>query len=215
MHAASPQKEFKGDTATAIECYGRVWRRPESNISNHYATQNLYLQNILLGSRSKERPRETVSELSRKKPLLVAIVCWRVLRDLSVLLLRLPRKTTIWSHCLTKRVERVLKKIRDNHFLCQLSVKPKANVSCQLNFRLFVSCQLKFCDVTRDDSQRRYLAQHSVAMVEQCWKHSKQCRNNVVTLRCAKKRRCESSRVTSPLELLHLYTAVFNFSVAT
>ena len=28
---------------------------PESNISNHYANQNLYLQNILLGRRSKER----------------------------------------------------------------------------------------------------------------------------------------------------------------
>ena len=33
----------------------------------------------------------------------------------------------------------------DNQVLCQLSVKPKANVNCQLNFRLFVSCQLKFC----------------------------------------------------------------------
>ena len=52
-------------------------------------------------------------------------------------------------------------------------------------------------------------------MVEQCCKHSKQCRNNVVMLRCAKNRRFESSRVTSPLELLHLYTAVFIFSVAT
>ena len=34
-------------------------------------------------------------------------------------------------------------------------------------------------------------------------------------LRCAKNPRFESSRVhvTSPLELLHLYTAAFNFSV--
>ena len=31
---------------------------------------------------------------------------------------------------------------RDNKVLCQLTVKPKANVSSQLNFRLFVSCQL-------------------------------------------------------------------------
>ena len=53
-------------------------------------------------------------------------------------------------------------------------------------------------DVTRDNSHRRFLAQHSVAMVEQCCKHLKQCRNNVVMLRCAKNRRCESSRVTSP-----------------
>ena len=54
-------------------------------------------------------------------------------------------------------------------------------------------------DVTRDDSQRRFLAQHSVAILEQCCNHSKQCRNNVATLCCAKNRRCESSRVTSPL----------------
>ena len=52
--------------------------------------------------------------------------------------------------------------------------------------------------VTRDDSQRRFLAQHSVAMLEQCCNYSKQCRNNVATLCCAKNRRCESSRVTSP-----------------
>ena len=35
-------------------------------------------------------------------------------------------------------------------------------------------------------SQRRLLAQHSVAMLQQCWHHSKQCRNNVATLCCAK-----------------------------
>ena len=53
-------------------------------------------------------------------------------------------------------------------------------------------------DVNRDDSQRRFLAQQNVAMLEQCCKHSKQCRNNVATLCCAKNRRCESSRVISP-----------------
>ena len=52
-------------------------------------------------------------------------------------------------------------------------------------------------DVTRADSQRRFLAEHSVAMLEQCCNHSKQCRNNVATLCCAKNRRYESSRVTS------------------
>ena len=37
-------------------------------------------------------------------------------------------------------------------------------------------------------------------MLEQCCNHSKQCRNNVATLpSCAKNRRCELSRVTSPL----------------
>ena len=38
----------------------------------------------------------------------------------------------------------ILWKIRDNQVLCQLSVKTKLNVSIQLNFRLFVSCQIKF-----------------------------------------------------------------------
>ena len=43
-------------------------------------------------------------------------------------------------------------------------------------------------------SQRRFLAQYTVAMLEQCCKHLKQCRNNVATLCNAKNRRCESSR---------------------
>ena len=40
---------------------------------------------------------------------------------------------------LFKALKRVLQKIRDNQVLCQLSVKPKANASCQLNSRLFVT----------------------------------------------------------------------------
>ena len=36
----------------------------------------------------------------------------------------------------------------------------------------------------RDDSQRRLLAQHSVAMVRQCCNYSKQHHNNVATLCC-------------------------------
>ena len=51
------------------------------------------------------------------------------------------------------------------------------------------------------DSQRRLFAQHSVAMLEQCCNHSKQCRNHVATLCSAKNCRCESSRITSPLNL--------------
>ena len=35
-------------------------------------------------------------------------------------------------------------------------------------------------DVTRDDAQQRFLAQHSVAMLEQCCKDSKQCCNAVL-----------------------------------
>ena len=47
-------------------------------------------------------------------------------------------------------------------------------------------------DVTRDDSERRFLAQHRVL---QCWNDIVIMRNNVATLCCAKNRRCESSRV--------------------
>ena len=50
--------------------------------------------------------------------------------------------------------------------------------------------------VTRDDSQRWFFAQHSTAMLEECWNHSKQCRNNVAMLN----RRCESSRVLITLK---------------
>ena len=38
----------------------------------------------------------------------------------------------------------------------------------------------------------------TIREVEQCCTYSQQCRNNVATLCCAKNRRCESSRVTSP-----------------
>ena len=53
-------------------------------------------------------------------------------------------------------------------------------------------------DVTPGNSQRRFLTQHSVAMLEQCWNYSKQCRNNIAKLCCAKNHGCESFRVTSP-----------------
>ena len=61
-----------------------------------------------------------------------------------------------------------------------------------------VSLDLKG-DVTRDSLQRRFLAKQSVeTMLKQCCNRSKQYRNNVTTLHCAKNRRCELSRVTSP-----------------
>ena len=53
-------------------------------------------------------------------------------------------------------------------------------------------------DVTWDESQRKFWAQQIFAMLEQCCNYSEQCRNNVATLFCAKNRRWESSRVTSP-----------------
>ena len=40
---------------------------------------------------------------------------------------------------------------------------------------------LPILKVTRDDSQRRFLVQHGIAMLEQCCDNSKQCRNNVAT----------------------------------
>ena len=39
--------------------------------------------------------------------------------------------------------------------------------------KIYVSKQSKG-DVKRDDSKRRFLAQHSIAMLEQCCNHSKQ-----------------------------------------
>ena len=41
-------------------------------------------------------------------------------------------------------------------------------------------------DVTRDDSQRQLLTQHSVPMLAQCCNHSKQCHHNVAMLCCTK-----------------------------
>ena len=47
-------------------------------------------------------------------------------------------------------------------------------------------------------------------MLEQCCNHSKQCRNNVTTLCCAKSRCCESPRVTSPLNVQYLPSYVIS-----
>ena len=67
-------------------------------------------------------------------------------------------------------------------------------------------------DVTREDLQRRCLAQHILAMLEKCCNYSKQCRNNVATLCCAKNRRCESSGVTSPSTRTGRATTIFSTS---
>ena len=54
-------------------------------------------------------------------------------------------------------------------------------------------------DVTLDDSQQRFLAQHSVtALLWRCFEWLQHC-SNTATLCCAENRRCKSSRVTSPL----------------
>ena len=44
------------------------------------------------------------------------------------------------------------------------------------------------------------LAQHSIAMLEQCCNPSKQCCSNVAMLHCAKNRCYELSRVTQTLK---------------
>ena len=67
--------------------------------------------------------------------------------------------------------------------------------------RLVWSTQhLFYGDVARDNYlQWRFLVQHSIAMLEQCCGHSKQCHNNVATLFWAKNCHCESSHVTLPI----------------
>ena len=55
-----------------------------------------------------------------------------------------------------------------------------------LSLPLFCTTTMPFCTT-----------KGNVAMLEQCRNYTKQCRNNVTTLCCAKNRRCESSRVTS------------------
>ena len=63
------------------------------------------------------------------------------------------------------------------------------------------NCRCESSRVTRDNSQPRFLAQHRVAMLEQYCNPSKQCRNNVATLCCAKNRRCESNSLQPFLKL--------------
>ena len=48
--------------------------------------------------------------------------------------------------------------------------------------RTFFRLQLYKGDVTWDDLQQRFLAQHSFAILEQCCNHFKQCCNNVAVL---------------------------------
>ena len=56
-------------------------------------------------------------------------------------------------------------------------------------------------DVTRNESQRQLLAQHSVAtLLLHCFEYAQHC-SNITTLCCAKNRRCESFRVTSSLTM--------------
>ena len=69
----------------------------------------------------------------------------------------------------------------------------------------FLNChRVRFKVMLRGTIRNDYsVAQHSVAMLEQCCTYSKQCLNHVATLCCAKNRPCESPRVTSPLKGLY------------
>ena len=73
--------------------------------------------------------------------------------------------------------------------------------SCQSSLVLLISygkCCVCKGDVKRDDSQQRFLVQHSVAtMLRHCLEWLQHC-SNIATLCCAKNRHCESSLVTSP-----------------
>ena len=65
----------------------------------------------------------------------------------------------------------------------------KTRVSC---------CLLHKGDVTRDDSQRRFFAQHSVATLLRHYFEWLQHCFSIAKLCCVKNRHCESSRVKSP-----------------
>ena len=53
-------------------------------------------------------------------------------------------------------------------------------------------------DVTLDDSQRRFSAQHSVAtLLRHCFEWLQHC-SSIATMSCAKNRCCKSSHATSP-----------------
>ena len=72
------------------------------------------------------------------------------------------------------------------------AVGKKISTSCVS----FLTRELK-ADVTRDDSQRRFLAQHSVAtLLPHGFEWLQHC-SNIAMLCCAKNRRCQSSCVTT------------------
>ena len=52
---------------------------------------------------------------------------------------------------------------------------------CLFILLLLWRCDIFKGDVTRDNLQRRVLAQHRVQMLEQCCSLSKRCRNNVIS----------------------------------
>ena len=85
----------------------------------------------------------------------------------------------------------------------------KYNIQSERTFE--TPCTVEFWGhVTRDDSQRRVLAQHRAAI----WNSVATTWNNVTTMlqRCVfvKNRRCESSRATSPLKVFYVLKGNFS-----
>ena len=63
-------------------------------------------------------------------------------------------------------------------------------------------CSSSKGDVAHDDSKCRFLAQRSITtLLRHCFECLQHC-STIATRCCAKKRRCESSRVTLPQESL-------------
>ena len=91
------------------------------------------------------------------------------------------------------------KKSETRHFYVVVVQRRQRNVKkhdasvelffCLFNLLLFFRsrsrrrcrCGIFKRDVARDNSQRRFLAEHSVQMMEQCCSLSKQCCNNVIS----------------------------------
>ena len=92
-----------------------------------------------------------------------------------------------------------LRQVRSEHGAQDTSIPPFSATFSGYHYII-----LPLGDLTQDDSQRRFFAQHSVAMLEQCCNQSKQSRNNVEMMCCVKNRRCKSSRVTSHLIFWYL-----------
>ena len=106
----------------------------------------------------------------------VVVLCPRLLQNVK---LGISRRAVTSKKCTNKR-----------------DARAKLLRFCRFRWRRRRRClKVMFNGTIRNDG---FYAQHSAAMLEQCCNYSKQCRNNVATLCCAKNRRCESSRVTSP-----------------
>ena len=92
---------------------------------------------------------------------------------------------------------------RTRRLLSLIWVIRSENYGQETNYFILSFLEIFFLsDVTRNDSQQRFLAQHSVAtLLLHCFEWLHHC-SNIGALRCAKNRRCESYRVTSPLHMM-------------